>query len=151
MRGPVPGAEEFIRRATRHGVAAFFVSNRAAAVEDDTIANLRTLGIDTTRAALLSPGENGWTSDKAARREVIARGHRVLMLVGDDLGDFVPVARLSLAERAALVDRYTARWLERWVLVPNPSYGVRSRAVTPGVIGDAQVLQGKMAVIRGFK
>jgi acid phosphatase len=147
----VPGAEEFIRRAQRLDVAVFFVSNRAATDEDDTIANLRTLGIETTREALLSPGENGWTSDKAARREVIARSHRVLMLVGDDLGDFVPVAGLSIPERAALVDRYTARWLERWVLVPNPSYGSWSRALTPGVTDDAQVLQAKMTAIRGFR
>jgi 5'-nucleotidase (lipoprotein e(P4) family) len=149
--GAVPGAQEFIRRAERHDVAVFFVSNRAAADEEDTIANLQALGIQTTRDELLSPGENGWTSDKAARREAVARTHRVLMLVGDDLGDFVPVARLSVSDRAALADRYTARWLERWVLLPNPSYGSWSRALTPGVTGAAQVLQEKMAVVRGFK
>jgi predicted secreted acid phosphatase len=74
----------------------------------------------------------------------------VLLLVGDDLGDFVPIARLGLADRAALVDRYAERWLERWVLLPNPSYGSWSRALTPGLTDDRDVLAKKIATIRGY-
>ncbi len=151
LAGAVPGAAAFIHGAEARGVRAYFVSNRAAADEDSTIANLHSLGIETTGDLLLSPGENGWTTDKSARRAFIGRDHRVLMIVGDDLGDFVPVARLSLPERAALADRYKDRWLQRWVLLPNPSYGSWSRALTPGLTDDRAVLERKLATIRGYR
>jgi acid phosphatase len=129
----------------------FYVSNRAAAQEGSTLANLRTLGVDATGDRVLSPGEHGWTTDKSVRRAFVAEHHRVLMLVGDDLGDFVAIARLSPAEREALVDRYADRWLERWVILPNASYGSWLRALTPGLSSDRDVLENKLATIRGYR
>lgn len=149
--GAVPGAPAFIDTVEDRGVRVFYVSNRAAGQEDSTVANLRTLGVDTTGDRVLSPGEHGWTTDKSARRAFVAEQHRVLMLVGDDLGDFVAISRLSLAEREALVDRYTDRWLERWVILPNASYGSWLRALTPGLSSDRDVLEKKLATIDGYR
>ena len=142
--GAVPGAQAFIHAVEERGVRVFYVSNRAAAQEASTLANLRSLGLDTTGDRVLSPGEQGWTTDKSPRRAFIAEHYRVLMLVGDDLGDFVAIARLSPAEREALVDRYADRWLERWVLLPNASYGSWLRALTPGLSTDRDVLERKL-------
>jgi acid phosphatase len=147
----VPGAHAFVHAAEGRGVRVFYVSNRAAAEEASTLANLRSLGFAATSDTVMLAGEHGWTSDKSARRESVARSHRVLMLVGDDLGDFVPVARLSPRERGALVDRYAERWLERWVLLPNPSYGSWARALTPGLTIDRDVLEQKMIAVRGYR
>jgi 5'-nucleotidase (lipoprotein e(P4) family) len=147
----IPGAQAFIHAAEARGVEVFYVSNRAAADEEATLLNLRALGIETNGDTLLSSGEQGWTSDKAARRASICRNHRVLMLVGDDLGDFLPVARLESAERAALVDQYAGWWLARWVLLPNPSYGSWVRALTPGLTSDRDVLATKMAMVKGYR
>ena len=149
--GAVPGAQAFIHAAEERGVRVVFVSNRAAADEGDTILNLQALGISSTGDTLLSSGEHGWTSDKAARRAFVCREYRVLLLVGDDLADFVPVAQLGPADRAALADRYAERWLERWVLLPNPSYGSWSRALTAGLTDDRDVLNKKLAAIRGYR
>ncbi len=149
--GAVPGAQAFIHTIEERGVRVFYVSNRAAAQEASTLANLRSLGLDTTGDRVLSPGEQGWTTDKSPRRAFVAEHHRVLMLVGDDLGDFVAIARLSPAEREALVDRYADRWLERWVLLPNASYGSWLRALTPGLSTDRDVLERKLAVISGYR
>jgi 5'-nucleotidase (lipoprotein e(P4) family) len=149
--GAVPGAPAFIHTVEDRGVRVFYVSNRAAGQEDSTVANLRTLGVDTTGDRVLSPGEHGWTTDKSARRAFVAEQHRVLMLVGDDLGDFVAISRLSLAEREALVDRYADRWLERWVILPNASYGSWLRALTPGLSSDRDVLEKKLATIDGYR
>jgi 5'-nucleotidase (lipoprotein e(P4) family) len=149
--GAVPGAPAFIHTVEDRGVRVFYVSNRAAGQEDSTVANLRTLGVDTTGDRLLSPGEHGWTTDKSARRAFVAEHHRVLMLVGDDLGDFVAISRLSLAEREALVDRYADRWLERWIILPNASYGSWLRALTPGLSSDRDVLEKKLATIDGYR
>ena len=147
----VPGSHAFIRAAEGHGVRVFYVSNRAAADEGDTLVNLRALGIDANGDTLLSNGEQGWTSDKAARRAFICRAYRVLLLVGDDLGDFVPVAGLEPGERAALADLHADRWLGRWVLLPNPSYGSWNRALTPGLTSDRDVVGRKMAIIKGYR
>lgn len=147
----VPGAQAFIHLAEGRGVRVFYVSNRAAAEEDSTVANLRALGLDATADTVMLLGEHGWTSDKSERRQFVAQHHRVLMLFGDDLGDFLPVARLSPAERRVLVDRYRDRWLERWVVLPNPSYGSWSRALTPGLTSDAEVLARKMAIVKGYR
>ena len=147
----VPGAQAFIRAAEGRGVRVFYISNRAAADEGDTLINLRALGIDANGDTLLSSGEQGWTSDKGPRRAFICREYRVLMLVGDDLGDFVTVIRLDPAARVALADRYADRWLGRWVLLPNPSYGSWNRALTPGLTSDRDVVGRKMAIIKGYR
>ena len=55
-------------------------------------------------------------SDKTPRREAVARTHRIAMLVGDDLNDFVPRARYVEQDHAA-------RWGTTWVPIPNPTYG----------------------------
>jgi 5'-nucleotidase (lipoprotein e(P4) family) len=149
--GAVPGAQAFIHGAEQRGVRVFYVSNRDVAAEDSTVANLRALGLETTPGDLLLPGENGWTPDKSGRRAFVAERHRVLMIAGDDLGDFVTVARLSPAERGAVADRYADRWLERWVLLPNPSYGSWLRALTPGVTAGEDVLEKKLAGVRGYR
>jgi len=147
----VPGALTFPQAAHARGVAVFFVSNRAAADEDSTLANLRSLGIEASGDTILSPGEHGWTPDKSARRAYVTERYRVLLLVGDDLGDLVSVSKLAPVHRVAVADRYADRWLERWVVLPNPSYGSWSRALTAGVSSDSDVLARKFAAVRGYR
>jgi acid phosphatase len=100
----VPGALDFARYAAGKGVRVFYVTNRRSDVEAATRQNLSALGfpIDSATDTVLTRGERGWTSsDKTPRRQEVAKAHRVLLLIGDDLGDFVPSGR-SLGERAAL-------------------------------------------------
>ena len=59
----------------------------------------------------------------------MANTHRVLMLVGDDLNDFVDVDGLTVAERNAVAERYRGYWGERWRMLPNPTYGSWERAL----------------------
>jgi predicted secreted acid phosphatase len=61
------------------------------------------------------------------------------------------VTGLSPAERGILADRYTDRWLERWVLLPNPSYGSWARALTSGLTTDRDVLDRKMEIVKGYR
>jgi acid phosphatase len=146
----VPGAVEFVRHAIGTGVRVFFVTNRSAGEEADTVANLRAVGIAATPESVLASGENGWTSDKTGRREHLAQTHRLVLLIGDDLGDFVGVANLGVPERLALVTTHASRWVDRWVLLPNPQYGSWERALYPGVSGDAEILAKKRSQVRGF-
>lgn len=148
----VPGAVEFIRYAESKGVTVFFVTNRNQAEEAGTRANLAKLGISasTNPDRVLVSGENGWTSDKTARRAEVAKTHRILLLVGDDLGDFVSGNRAPPAERRALAERYKDRWGERWVLLANPLYGSWDQVLYDREMTEEQQLKRKLEQVRGF-
>jgi acid phosphatase len=121
----VAGAVEFLTLADSLGVAVFYVSNRDAPLEPATRRNLQAAGlpVDPDVDTVLSRGEReGWTSDKTSRRKEIAERYRIVLLVGDDFNDFV-AARLPRAERDQLVERYRDRWGDRWIVLPNPTYG----------------------------
>jgi acid phosphatase len=127
----VPGALEFLRAARDRGVTVFFVTNRDAALEAATRRNLEWIGFspDTTADVVLMRGERpGWGSDKTSRREHVGSAFRVLLLLGDDMNDFVPALE-SLAARKELWTRYADRWGRSWVAFPNPTYGSWESAV----------------------
>lgn len=129
---PVPGALEFTRRAAESGVTVFYVTNRDAHLEEATRENLERHGFPVAKDvdALLMRGEReGWGSDKSSRRGYVAGTHRVLILAGDDLNDFISVSQASIEERDRLEAEYATRWGERWFMLPNPAYGSWERAL----------------------
>jgi len=140
---PVPGVARFVNAAQQAGVAVFFVTNRPCRPVDGdpdpcpqrraTIRDIGELGIVTDADHVLLADENGWDRAKIARREHIARRHRVIMLFGDDLGDFLPCVRRSLygpctepaskASRGRLVADHQALWGHGWYVLPGPMHG----------------------------
>jgi acid phosphatase len=147
----VPGAGAFLAAARERGVAVIFITNRTLEEEADTVANLAALGVDAAPESIMCAGENGWPSDKAARRTLIAGTHRIVALVGDDLGDFVP-ARVPPAGRERAAEAHEAWWGTRWIVLPNPAYGSWERALLGYASGlsDEQSLQTKRALVKGF-
>ena len=69
--------------------------------------------------------ENGWTSDKVSRRKLVAKDYRILLLIGDQLGDFLPLdeTTLELDARKELADTYKHMWGSKWFMITNPMYG----------------------------
>lgn len=130
---PVPGALAFTRAAAERGVAVFYVTNRDHRLEPATRANLRSAGfpLSEDEDRLLTQGErDGWGSDKASRRAHVAESHRVLLLIGDDLNDFVSGARASAEAYRRLRSRHADRFGRDWFMLPNPTYGTWERAAT---------------------
>jgi len=139
----VPGAAEFIRAAramkdaSGRPVRVFFITNRECAPragsaaacpqQEDTAANLAALGLGSPTLAddLMLKGERpDWESEKLARRQAVASGHRIVLNVGDDLADFLPgVRRATVAGRDAARCAHEDWWGRRWFLLPNPMYG----------------------------
>ncbi len=122
----VPGAIEFVKYASARGVAIFYVTNRDSAHEEATRQNLKNLGfpIDADGANLLSVGERvEWESDKTSRRQSIAARHRIVLILGDDLNDFVVGSQTVPQQRIELAKRYRSYWGTRWIVIPNPVYG----------------------------
>lgn len=126
----MPGALEFTRLAARHGVTVFYLSNRAQDLNAATLDNLRAEGFplaaDETVFLGLGTVVDGCEqvgSEKGCRRELIGRRHRVLLQVGDQLGDFVDVLANTPEGRRDAVAGY-ADWIgQRWFVLPNPTYG----------------------------
>jgi acid phosphatase len=128
----VPGAVEFARYAVSRGVRVFYVTNRDWELEGATLRDLVSLGfpVDADGANLLSRREQpGWQSDKTSRRRFIAASHRIVLLVGDDLNDFVAGGRVEPRERVALARRWQSYWGTRWIVTPNPVYGGWERSL----------------------
>jgi 5'-nucleotidase (lipoprotein e(P4) family) len=146
----VPGALEFLKYAQSRGVRPFYVTNRDLDEEAGTRRNLETLGfpLDPGIDTLLQRGENDWKSDKTARREHVARTHRVLLLIGDDLNDFVDAREKSQAERDELMARTANEWGTRWFMLPNPMYGSWERAITGGTGTPCEQVQKKVEALR---
>ena len=123
----VAGVSGFLEYAQSKGVKIFYVTNRIAVAEDATRNNIKKLGLplDTDRDVLLMKNENGWTSDKVSRRKLVAKDYRILLLIGDQLGDFLPLdeTTLELDGRKALADTYKHMWGSKWFMITNPMYG----------------------------
>ena len=122
----VPGAVEFTKYAESKGVKVFYVTNRDAETEKDTRENMAKLGfplggnVDT----FLMQGEKpDWTGAKSTRRAAIARDYRVLLNVGDNLGDFDDRYRSSEADRVKAFDAGMPYWGKQWLMLANPTYG----------------------------
>lgn len=145
---PIAGVVDFIALARQKGVEVFFVTNRPCEPEGDdpcpahetTVVDIAEVGIDTDdEHVLLRLEQPEWTREKKVRRDLIAEEHRVIMLFGDDLGDFIACVRVKnekpckgrATEKSRIedVNRYRRYWGEGWYILPNPMYGSWTSAV----------------------
>ncbi len=123
---PIPGALAFTRAAAARGIRVFYVTNRRHEVEGPTRRNLAAQGfpLDAGVDTLLTRDEQPeWGGDKGSRRAHVAAGHRVLLQLGDNLGDFVSGVSVDRDARQALVEAHADYWGRRWIMLPNPQYG----------------------------
>jgi 5'-nucleotidase (lipoprotein e(P4) family) len=121
----LPGAVEFTRKAADLGIRVVYLTNRSADHEEVTRQNLIKQGFplpDDADAVLCKGEHENWGSDKTSRRAYVASSFRVLLLLGDDLNDFV-YARTEPAARVALFEKYKSNFGQTWFQLPNPAYG----------------------------
>lgn len=140
--GSVPGAIEFIKAANKQNIKVIFISNRACSKRDDTkelcpqkkdsINNLQKLGLNNLNADdillkndPLNKTPLKWGSEKQSRRLAVAEHYRIVMLFGDDLGDFLAGVKKNTSpqQRAVEVDKFRQQWGTHWFMLPNPTYG----------------------------
>ncbi len=146
---PVNGVKEFVEAARAAGVTVFFITNRPCETREgiddpcpqrqSTIDDIREVGIATDADHVFLSEERGWNREKSVRRNHIAKTHRVIMLIGDDLGDFLPCVRkkpyapctdkATAAARTAMVEEHKHLWGNGWYILPNPMHGSWTSAV----------------------
>jgi acid phosphatase len=140
---PVPGVAAFVAAARAAGAEVFFVTNRPCEPIEGgpdpcpqkatTVQDILEVGIETDAGHVLLSEEQGWNREKLPRRQHVARTHRVIMLIGDDLGDFVPCVRTkpyppctapaTPESRRALVRNHEHLWGNGFYVLPNPMHG----------------------------
>ncbi len=118
----LPGSVEFLKYAKSKGVEVFFITNRKMRGYDATLKNLKALGFPvTTKNLFLREGNN---HSKETRRQKVLKNHRIVLLMGDALGDFGPFFETkSFEKRSQLVDQYKHEFGKRFIVLPNPMYG----------------------------
>lgn len=118
----VPGALEFFNYASSKGIEIFYISNRYAIQNKETQENLKTLGfpnVDDQHTLLKTT-----TSGKEERRNSVAKSHKIVMLLGDNLSDFDDVFdNQPTAKRNQLAEELNHKFGTEFIVLPNPMYG----------------------------
>lgn len=117
----VPGALEFLKYADSLDFQIFYLSNRKKEFnQTSTIVNLRKLGFPQMDEDhfLLRDAERS----KVKRRKAILKKHKIVMLVGDNLGDFYQDSDI-LSERAELFEDHKDLFGSKFIMLPNAMYG----------------------------
>lgn len=134
----VPGSVEFLNYAVSKGVKVFYISNRDDVQKKATIDNLRSVGFNDVSEAnvLLRTKESG----KDARREIAGKEHRVVMLMGDNLDDFLSVfEKKAVGERFIETDKHKQMFGSKFIVLPNAMYGSWENAIYEyGRLSEAQ-------------
>jgi 5'-nucleotidase (lipoprotein e(P4) family) len=148
----IPGAVEFTKLLKEKGVETIVITNREEKLQVATLRNLVELGfpMKADGSTLLSRTKD--MPDKASRRSFVAKSYRVLLLLGDDLGDFTTPVDTTVEDRRKLADTYRDYWGWKWIVLPNPMYGSWERALYPSSAKDERErLRLKYEKLRTFR
>ncbi len=79
--------------------------------------------------------------------------YRILLLLGDDLADFVSAANQSPKQRIEIAEQNSDRWGTKWFLLPNPVYGSWDGSLYRFnySLTRPEVLKIKWDILKGFK
>lgn len=118
----LPGAVEFLNYAKSKGVEVFFITNRKQRGYQATMDNLKKLGFPVSKKNLFLRTEDGHSKEK--RRQMVMKNYRIVLLMGDSMGDFGPFFETkSLAQRNELTEKYQREFGDKFIVLPNPMYG----------------------------
>ncbi|HKC34666.1 MAG TPA: 5'-nucleotidase, lipoprotein e(P4) family [Chitinophagaceae bacterium] len=124
----VPGAIEFLQMAKQKGITIFYISNRDTGDVASTLINLKKLQLpdaDTSHMLFLSN-----TSSKEIRRQIVMSRYNVVMLLGDNLNDFMQAFEgKKISDRFAETDKVKNEWGKKFIVLPNATYGEWENAV----------------------
>lgn len=117
----IAGAVEFLNYAHKKGVVIYYISNRKVRGLDATYKNLKKVGAPVEKDKLLLRSK---TSSKIKRRSLVRKNHRIVLMMGDNLGDFSgKFDKKSVSERSRLVDAFKRQFGKNYIVLPNPIYG----------------------------
>ena len=117
----LPGALEFLNYAHKRGVEVFYITNRKVVGFDATYKNLKDLGFPVKKENMMLRLKD---SSKKSRRADVLKNHRIVLLMGDNLGDFSEVFEIdNTADRNVVVDQNKNLFGSKFIVLPNVMYG----------------------------
>lgn len=119
----IPGVKPFMDHAVARGVTIIYYSARPESLRDCTTRNLLEYGLPLADQALLLLNDGTSETRKARQRRDLAGRYHILLIVGDNLDDFVSGSRDEPAARRTLAKQHASRWGREWIILPNPVYG----------------------------
>lgn len=160
----VPGADALFRAMAAAGVRGRFITNRRCVVRSggdgnacpqlrETLDNLNRLLAAAQAGYVARPEEfllhdqavpdtsgQTWSdSEKKFRRAFVSARFDLVMLLGDDLGDFLDDAKSSSAvARQQMFEAHDPlqQWGRAWFMLPNAMYGSWQRALSKDAQGQ---------------
>lgn len=158
----IAGAVDFVKEASKTA-RIYYVSNRACRQPIDkikaelklrelcpqlldTMSRMDKLGFPKAkdRSAFYLKGMYADLESKEEIRRKIADKHRIAMLVGDDLEDFVGGQAVYARDEATLAPL----WGKRWFIIPNPAYGSWPDALSADADREVSKACGHLAAKR---
>jgi len=147
---PTPGSLDFATFAKNKGVEIFYISNRDSSEIGVTITNLQKVGFpfaDSLHCLFKTA-----TSNKEARRMRVSQDHNIVLLIGDNLGDFSEVfdfRRGNLGKED--VDSLKSLFGSRYIILPNPMYGDWDKALARGKkLSTCEKDSARRSILKGF-
>lgn len=117
----IPGALDFFKYADSKGVEIIYLSNRKIENYEPTKSNLIDLGFPFDESTIMLLRDK--TRDKLDRRDAVTN-YNVIMLIGDNLGDFDSVFfGKSNQERWEESKLLKENFGDKFILIPNLIYG----------------------------
>lgn len=118
----VPGAGDFLKLAKKKGITIFYISNRDTSELSSTVINLKNYDLPNVDRNHLIFQNN--ESSKEGRRAGVMDKYNVVLLIGDNLNDFMAVfEKKDITSRASEVDKVKEQWGKRFIVIPNVVYG----------------------------
>ncbi|MDZ7847813.1 MAG: 5'-nucleotidase, lipoprotein e(P4) family [Owenweeksia sp.] len=112
----VPGAKEFLKLTASKGIEIFYISNRSDELLESTLNNLQKYDLPNADAKHVLLKKE--TSDKSARSEMVMSAFQVVLIIGDQMGDFSQGYEQFIAGE----DLYP-KLKGHFIVMPNPMYG----------------------------
>ena len=77
--------------------------------------------------------DEGRGDDKVSRRAMVAKEHRIVLLIGDSMSDLCSGMDVpNTKRRNEIANQKTDLLGSRWIMMPNPVYGSWQRALPSG-------------------
>jgi len=118
----LPGAVEFSKYAELNHVEVFYVSNRSVEDFEVTLKNLQEEGFAFADSSHLLLKTN--TSSKKERRNSVNENYEIVLLMGDNMGDFSEIFEDRTENYGFdLVEENKEKFGDKFIVLPNPMYG----------------------------
>jgi 5'-nucleotidase (lipoprotein e(P4) family) len=125
----LPGALDFLKYAAGKGVEVFYISNRSVEEVAPTLKNLQKFYFPYADLNhMIFKSEK--SSSKEKRRKQVSKDYEIVLLCGDNLGDFD--AAFDNREEKQINDsiiKHKSEFGKRFIVLPNPIYGYWEKTI----------------------